>query len=348
MAYTEILTSHGFTEEQWDSDIFETYLGMMWWKNWMGTDEESAIFLDEDLTKEAGDAITVGIMGEMQGGKVTGNSKAEGNEGRVDFYYQRLTIDNVRHVVKVEDIPMSQKRVGFPLLQKAKRALERKSMLDLDNEITLQLSNTSNGRVRGRYLYGALDSNWNATHATALTNIDNTADQLTTSVIDIAKRKALIPVNATNKIRPIRVVDGKNYEEWYMFCGHTYAIRDMINNDAAWRNAQLNLPPKSSSDSPIFTGSSFKGAWNGTLIYEYERINLVSSTVQCAHNLLLGAQACGVTWGQRSKFAEEYTDIGHDVSYETHEIRGVEKLYFDLATPEDNGIVHVFTAAVAD
>ena len=76
-----------------------------------------------------------------------------------------------------------------------------------------------------------------------------------------------------------------------------------------------------------------------------------TNSVQCAHNLLLGAQAGAVVWGQRSKFGEEFSDIGHDVSYETHEIRGVDKLYFtrtDGATAEDHGMIHVFTAAVAD
>ena len=174
------------------------------------------------------------------------------------------------------------------------------------------------------------------------------ADMLTTSMIDIAKRKALIPIVATAKIMPTKIKNGENYEEWFCFVGHTYAIRDMIINDASWKNAQLNIPPSSNSSSPLFTGSSFKGAWNGTLIYEYDRINLVASTIQCTHNFLLGAQAAAVVWGQRSKFGEEEGDVGHRVTYETHEIRGVNKLVFDRTTPEDQGIVHVFSAAVAD
>jgi hypothetical protein len=167
-------------------------------------------------------------------------------------------------------------------------------------------------------------------------------------MIDIAKRKAkLIPV-ATAKIRPMRVVNGKKMEEWFCFVGHTLAIRDMILNDAAWKNAQINIPPQSNADSPIYTGSSFKGSWNGTLIYEYEDIQLATSTIQYAHNLFLGAQAAAVVWAQMSKFGEEEQDLGHRISYENHEIRGVEKILYDRATPEDNGIVHVFSAAVAD
>lgn len=348
MAFTEILTTHSLTVEQWESGIFAEYLGQLWWRNLMGTSTNSPIQLVEDLSKKPGDAITVQLRGRLQGGHVTGNSKGIGNEGRVDFFGQRIVVDNVRDLVKFEDIPMSQKRVNFNLLQQGREALVEEAKIRLEDDITTALTDTSLGRVRGRYIYGAADSNWNATHATALTAVDNTADQLTTNIIDIAKRKALIPLNATAQIRPMRVVVGKAYEEWFSFVGHTYCIRDLINNDAAWRNAQLNIPPNTNRDSVLFSGASFKGAWNGTLIYEYNRLPLVSSTIQVSHGLLLGAQAGAVVWGQRSKFGEEENDVGHDVTYEVHEIRKASKLVFDRATQEDNGLVNVFAAAVAD
>ena len=350
MAYVEILTDNGLTVEQWDSDIFEEYLGQLWWKNLMGTSEDSVIQVLEDLTKSPGDAITVGLMGEMQGGKVTGNSKGKGNEGRVDFFNQRIVVDNIRYLIKIEDIPMTQKRVGFDVLQKAKRALVTKSRLGLEDDITTALTTIGAERVRGRYLYGAADSNWDSTPATALATIDATNDVLTAAMIDIAKRKATIPVNATAKIRPMMVKVGKNFEEWFVFVGHTYAIRDLVNSDAAFRNAQLLLPPNANRDSVLFTGSSFKGSWNGVLIYEYENLPLYTNTnsVQCAHNLLLGAQAAAVVWGQRSKFGEEEEDLGHDRIYETHEIREESKLIFNRSTTEDNGLVNLLSAAVAD
>ena len=347
MAYTEVLTSHGLTAEQWDNDLFKEYITELWWKNLMGTSTDAIIQVKDDLTKKPGDALTIGVRGQMQGGKVTGNNKAAGNEGKVDFFSQRITIDNVRYVIKIENVPMSQKRVGFDVLSQAKDALTEKSRIGMEDDITTAMVDTT-ARVRGRYLYGATDSNWNATHATALTNIDNTSDQLTTSMLGIAKRKALLGVNATALVRPMKVKNGKNMEKWYCFVGHTYSLRDMINNDAAWKNAQLNIPPQSNGESPLFTGSSFKGSWDGTLIYEYERIPLVASTIQVSHNLFLGAQAAAVVWGQRSKFGEEDSDLGHDMTYETHEIRGISKIYFDRATQEDHGIVHVFAAAVAD
>ncbi len=348
MAVTIIGTGDSVTNEQFDASIFREYVQQVWWKNFMGAGANSIIQVKNDLTKKPGDSITINLRGKMQGGKVTGSNKGIGNEGRVDFFGQRITVDNVRHLVKIQDRPMSQKRVGFSIDVESRDSLIEKATIDLDEEITLQLSDTATGRVRGRYLYGAVDSNWNATHATALQNVDDSADQLTTNIMRIAKRKAQIPVNATAKIRPMKIKNGKNMEAWYVFVGHQYSLRDMFDSDTAWKNAQLNIPPMANAQSPLFTGSSFKGAYDGILIYEYERINLISSTIQVSHNFLLGAQAAAVVWGQRSKFGQEESDIGHDISHETHEIRGVAKLAFDRSTVEDQGVVHVFAAAVAD
>lgn len=349
MAYTEILNSHNLTAEQWDDQLFTEYTGQLWWKRVMGTSTDSVIQVKEDLKKGKGDKITVGIRGQMVGGTVLGNAKGIGNEGSVSFYDFGITIDNIRQVIKVEDIPMSEQRVPWDLLQNVREALEEKARIYVDDKITTQLSSVTNGRVRGRYLYGAVDSNWSATHSTALTGVDNTADQLTTNILRIAKRKANIPVNADGiRVRPMKVMNGKAYEEWFIAVCHPYATRDMFDNDAAWKNAQLNLSPRNTDDSPIFSGSSFKGAYDGILIYEYDRINLVSSTIQVAHNFLLGAQAAVMVWGQRPKFKEEFSDLGHAVSYEIHEISHVDKVYFTRTNSVDHGIVHVFTAAVAD
>src|SRR3989304_8606047 len=130
MAYTEILTDHALTAEQFDEQVFTEYIGQMWWKNLMGTSQNSIINVKDDLTKKPGDAITIGVRGTLQGGKVTGNATGIGNEGKVDFYGQRLTIDNVRHLIKIMDVPMTQKRVGFDVLSQAKEAVVEKAQVD--------------------------------------------------------------------------------------------------------------------------------------------------------------------------------------------------------------------------
>ncbi len=354
MAYTEILTANGLTEEQWDRQLNSEYLSSLWFKNFMGATQMAPIQVKMDLAKEAGDAVTIGIRSQLIGGRVDGRNKAKGNEGRVEFYDQRITIDNVRHVVKFEDVPMSQKRVGWDLLNQGREALVEKSQIALEEDLINTLCDATTRRVRGRYLYGAADSNWNATHATALQSVDNTNDKLTTNILRIAKRKAQIPVNAYAKIRPMRIVTGQNMEEYFVSVHHPFAIRDLIDGDAADRNAMLLIPPTANASSPLFTGSSFKGQYEGVLIYEYDRMPLVASTIQVTHSILMGAQAAAVCWGQMAKFEDEEEDLGHDVIYGTHEIRGMAKIGYSRnavdssISDEDNGLVNIFVAAVAD
>lgn len=354
MGYTEILTSNDLTVEQWDEQIFSEYLGQVFWRPFMGTSTSAGIQMLENLSKSAGDAINLPLRSQLKGGTVTGNAKGVGNEGRVDFYNFRIVVDNVRELVKFEDVPMTQKRTMFNVLNAGREALVDKTKFKLEDDITTALTDTSVGRVQGRYLYGAADSNFNASHTTALTGVTSATGQLSSKMISIAKRKAIIPKNATARVRPMKVVSGENYEEWFDFCAHTFCIRDLEENDAAFRNAQLNIPPNQNRDSVIYSGSSFHGSWRGCLIHEWDRMPLIPSTIQVGHCLLIGAQAGGIAWAQRSKFGEDDTqDLGHDVVYETHEIRGQKKLVFDRAsvsgeTNEDHGLVNVFAAAVAD
>jgi hypothetical protein len=115
------------------------------------------------------------------------------------------------------------------------------------------------------------------------------------------------------------------------------------------------VPPIATNNQHVlYTGASFKGSWNGVLMYEWDRVPLVSSTIQVSHGLLMGAQAGAVVWGQSSKFTEDtIQDLGHDYVAELHEIRGISKIVYNRLSisgeaNEDNGVVHIFPAAVAD
>jgi len=367
MAYTEIVTSGNtavVSEESWNDTCHREYVGALKMKWLVGTNEDAVLYATEDLTKKAGDAITVRYASAQSGGTVRGNSKGAGNEGSMGFYAQRFLVDNIRTLQKIEDVKMTEKRVSFSVKEEMKYALTSKHAETYDDDIVAMLCDTTPGRVRGRYLYGAADSNWNSTHTTALTAVDGTNDMLTGAMIDVAKRKAVIKgTGVSQKVRPTKIENGKNYEEWFMFLGHTFCIRDLVNNDAVFRNNQLLLPPRANSDSIYFTGSHFKGSWNGVLIYEYDRMPLIASTIQVGHCLLLGAKAGVLAWGQRTKFTDDTTpsaanDYGHDYGAELHDIRNqfstgastsnLKSIYNDGTNSQDYGLVNVFAAAVAD
>lgn len=363
MAYTEITTSGNsavVAQEKWSDECHREYVGNLKMKWLMGGDPSSVIFVSEDLTKKAGDAVTKRYALAQSGGTVRGNSKGTGNEGSMSFAAQRFIVDKVRTLHKMEDVPMTEKRVSFSVKNEMKWALTQKHARTFDDDMVAMLCDTGTTRSAGRYLYGAASSNYSGAHATDLANIDNIADQLTSAIIGMAKRKAVINgTGVTQKIQPTIVKNGMKSEEWFVFLGHTYPIRDLVNNDAAFRNAQLMLPPGSRDNSMFFTGSHFKGSWEGVLIYEYDRMPLSTNTnsIQCAHNLLLGASAGVVAWGQRTKFTDDDTlDYGHDYGAELYDIRNKLvtgssnnlKCMVTDSTEFEVGLINVFTAAVAD
>lgn len=349
-SYVEILETHGITQKQWDLEVYFEYIRATFWHLFVGTGENAVIQLKKQLGSNKGSSLVFELIGELEGGDVEGNTTGIGNEGSFQIYTDTVVIDNVRTLVRLDDIPMSMKRSGLPLLNLAKGRISRAAKLKFDTHVTDALTDTSEGRVQDRYLYGALDASWNATHATALTAINNTRDQLTLKSISKVKRKATIPQTADVPIiMPTRVKgNAKKLEEWYMYVGHGRSMRDLTENDATFTNRDLNLPPGANKDSVIYSGRHFKGSHDGVLIYTYDEIPLVSSTIVCAHNLFLGAQAAGYAIGQEAKYNQEGIDLDMGMRAHLHEIRGIKKLVFNETNVQDHGVVHHFVAAVAD
>jgi len=355
MQFGDVLTSYGVTVKTWNAQLFSEYLDKTFWKRFMGMDDGAIIHVNEDLSKKKGDKVTFNIRSEIIGGRVDGSAQGTGSEGAVEFYDFGVTVDEVRQLVKYKNKKMSNQRVAFDLLNSARPALSDKNRFNLEDDITTAMTTVGSERVRGKYLYGAADSNWDATHATALANVDNTNDKQSTTMVEDAKIKARVPTLAYAKVRPWQTKTGNQggFQEWFVYVMHTYCSRDMVRNDASWKNAQLNIPPGTNMDSPIFTGSSFLGAWQGVLLYEWERVPIVSSTINVAHNLLMGAQAGVLAWAMHPEFGQDAEDVQHTQIFETDEIRGVAKTIWDRNTinsnisNEDNGVVNVFAAAVA-
>lgn len=336
-------TTHGVTAEQWSNEVFSEYLAQNPFFNFMGTSSHNVIQVKEELTKAAGDAITVQLRAKLSGNGVTGSTTLKGAEEDLVFYDQRLLVDTVRHGVLLKG-EMSEKRVAFDLRNQAREALVDWASDKLRKDIVTALTTTSMGRDRTRYLYGITDTNWNATHATALATVDNTNDKLTTAAISRAKRKALL--EGARKVRPFVMKDGNKVEEVYVLFAHPYSVRDLL-ADADFKALNTYIPSKM-GESVLVHGQRYKGMWDGVMIYETEMPVLTgvgTGAINVAHNVLCGAQALAVTWGKRTNYKEDVDDYGHSNGFAIDEIRGVSKLVFNSV---DHGVVNMFNAAVAD
>jgi hypothetical protein len=361
MAQTYV--SANMTPQQWDSDYWLTYVRESRYKRYMGTDEFSMFQVREDLTRKRGDNVAFNLITELTGNGVTGNATLKGNEERMNAVLQRITIGVIRHAVSIDD--WDEQKSAIDMREAAKPALRRWSSTKFRDDITVALGSidgvayasattaqkdTWTANNRDRILFGATTSNYSATHATGFATIDTTADQLTPNALSLLKRMAQ---QASPKVRPLYIK--KLDQEWYQAFVGPRAWRDLTEDNPTTNVMTLaNRDARERGlDNPLFTGDSL--VWDGIMIRQIPEIQAIvgvgSGSCDVEPVYLMGAQALGIAWAQRTKSTTDTDDYEFLHGVGIQEMRGIEKLRFDTtggSTPKDNGMVTGFFAAVAD
>jgi N4-gp56 family major capsid protein len=351
----------GLTPQIWDDKFFKAYVRENRFKRYMGTDENSIIQLKEDLTKKKGDTVTFALVNELTGSGRTGNQTLEGFEEELDHRSFAVTVDVLRHAVVVTN--WDDQKSAIDLRDAARVMLKSWAMTKLRDDIITALGSINGTAYASadetakdawladnsdRVLFGAAKSN-NASndHSAALANIDSTNDVLSPSIISLAKRMAQ---TASPKIRPIRLNED---EEWYVMFAPTRAFRDLSNNATM---TQANRDARARGiDNPLFTGGSL--LWDGVIICEIPEIAAISgvgaSSIDVDPCYLVGAQALGIAWAQRTKSTTNVTDYDFKHGVGITETRAVEKMVFgsgaaDTDDLKQHGVVTVYVSGVAD
>lgn len=351
--------SAGNTVTQWDAKFFTEYVRANRFKRYMGTDENSIIVLKEDLTVKKGGRITVSLIGKLSGAGVTGNATLVGNEEAMPNFDHLISVDTLRNAVAVTE--GDEQLTEIDLRNAARTQLKTWAMEKMRNGIITQLGaiwvpssgsagsmlaysatsagqrNAWNAANSDRVLYGSQLGNYNATHATALATIDNTADKLTRSVVSLMKRRAGV---AAPVIRP---VSANEDEETYVLFTGSLPFRDLKLDMAT----VLSEAEKRGKDNPLFRSGDL--LWDGVVIREVPEIGVIAGVgaggIDVCPAYLCGAQAVGVAWAKRTKSTSDVTDYGFKRGVGVHEMRGIEKLSFN---GKDNAIFTAFVAAVGD
>jgi len=313
----------------WGKQLWMEAEESLFFKKFIGENEDSIIQKVSDLKKDSGDTITIPLLMKLSGDGVTGDNTLEGNEEQMTFYHMPVTVDQIRHAVRIKG-KMEEQKSAVKLRTAAKTALKTWLVEKIEKRFfaTLGTSPTSS-----RVLYGG--------DATAPGEIV-AADKLTTTLISTAKRKAMM---ATPKIRPVRV-DGREY---YVMVVHPYAARD-LKTDNAWLSAQQYANLRGDANNPIFTGAL--GIWDGVALWEHPWVRLTTegaSGANCCYNTLLGAQAGAWAVAKETFWEEEDFDYHNSVGFATGVIDGFKKSQFGASGSEqDFGVITVITGGASD
>ncbi len=372
MADTSIATAN--IAEQWDNDAFLEYMRENEMSAYMGTDQNSAIHLDERLGTLPGDGVTFSLIGEFSNNNV-GTGTLEGNEEAVGNFGHKVELVVVRNAFTINNF--EDQLTGINIRNKGKTQMKNWAMDLLRNDI-LEAFHSTNGTNYGSDSDGDHDT-WATDNADRIVYIGETTapgdhsarlggltegtDTLDATTVSLARRKARV---ATPKMHPIRV---NGQEEWFvMFCD-PYAFRD-LKADTTIQNAQKDALARGQNN-PLFRAGDI--IYDGVICREVPEIaNFIddaagnwgagatanslttggASSKRVGVSFLCGAQAVGIGWGKRLTTTTDTREYGFVKGFGVEEFRGVEKLLFKTGVgktnPVDHGVVTVYSAAKAD
>jgi hypothetical protein len=349
--------------------FFTEFIRTNKFSRYIGTSENSAIQMVEDLEKGRGDQVYIYLVNQLgatvaNSGIRTGYQTLKGYETSMDIRSNKLTIGLSRFAVTVWE---SDKQFSAIDLVEAREAVLQMNFKTYFRDriiaalgsistdgLTHQAYADANATDRNtwlvnntdRVMFGG-DTTVFTVHATGITALDTTADIINDANMKRWKdmAKAANPI-----IRPIRVNDD---EEWYVAFLPTKLFRQ-----AQTAFTQLNREAwiKAKGDSnPLFTGGDLIA--DGVIIKEVPEIAALAGTpgaggtTSVAPGYLLGAQALGYAMALRSKIITDIDDYGEVNGAGIKMLDQVAKLYFgsgaaDTTTPKQNGMVTGYFAFV--
>jgi len=363
----EVTLATASEKQVWRKDYFKEYVRETGFSKFMGSAPTAIIMALNELQEQAGTTINMPLITRLTNSGVTGSGVLDGNEEDLGNYNCPIVVDWLRNGVRV---PKSTSyKTEIDLLGAAKAMLKQWSSENLRDDIieamlslvttgstTVTMSasdatarNAYNAANSDRLLFGKLVSNYSATWATAVGNLDTTDDKCTAAAMSLMKRIAKL---ADPHIRPHRTGDGK---EFYVAFHGSRTFRD-LKADSTITAANREARPRDVEANPLFQDGDliYDGVVHreipeidtvaGSGTYDMDGIGAGPSDVRPV--FLCGQQAVGIAWGQMpTPKTDSAKDYGFRPGVAIEELRGVKKTAFN---GKQHGMVSGFFCAAAD
>ena len=315
-------------KQYWAEKTIKAAMNNIFFSKFTGTDANSIIQVDENLSKTKGDKAWFNLLLKLNGNPITGDNELEGHEQDLTYKGFGVTINQERWAVKSSG-RMEEQKAFLKMREDAKAALETQIAEYLDKTLFAKLT-ASPSKNRVIYAGGKKAEN------------ELTAEhKFNTDVIGIAKRMAQM---ANPIIRPVNV-EGGNY---YVMVIDPYQARD-LKKDERWFNAQkdANLP---GMKNPIFSGAL--GIWDKVIVHEAEtcpRTKTGASNAMVGHALLLGPQAGVIARAVKPHWDEDTFDYGNKWGIAISQILGIAKTQYQINdTLTDFATINILTSSADD
>jgi hypothetical protein len=372
--------------------VWSEYVRTSGFKPYMGAGDEgmtSIIHTAMEPTK-GGKTLTIPLVSSLKNGGVRGNTRLSGAEEKIGKHTFSIGVQIARSGVELSEQDehydfAKSVDLSRPLLQEWGRSLTRDRVVDSlgavaystsnapqvstfftpRNDVENVISNATQNNAwvvanSDRVLFGKLLSNYSATFATALANVDATDDKLTCAVISLLKERALdtatnAKVTGAPAIRPVIDQYSESGREYFVLFAGQRAFRD-LKNDPVMMQANRDGRAREGSGmdkNPIFQDGDL--IWDGIIIRQIPEIPVLPGVgnggIDVAPVFLVGCQAVCLAWGSMPDFRKKgEDDYGHFTGIAITEMAGASKIVRkdgESGALIDNAIVTGFVAGVA-
>ena len=354
MAYFIRNTGQAVTPMQHSLDIFKDYMQNMYFKEQTGKrGSGKPIIIDDQVFKgrQSGDVGRFHFIPQFRGKGIRGqNASVIGNENTLDEFYMDVRIDQITQAFAKKG-KMTTKRMIWDFRAVAKSQLTEWFRQNTEIDIVESISgyntdgatylegqaalthNPVNGTgrcLRPDYASGKFTSVMVApeqTNTTELLGAITKDDVMNTHILDELQDFAKT-ANEKYAMKPVRC---KNGEEYYVLVLHPKAAIALRRDERWEKRAIAAMTGKGSLEGdPIATGAI--GVWEHIIVKEAQFIKTHTNsdkTLTIARNLLYGADAAVMAYGQTLDYTEELLDHKRVISCAADEIRGIRKITFD-------------------
>lgn len=353
---------------KWQSDYWTEYVRESGFNPYMSSSVNAVIQTKRELI-DGGKDLIIPLVGALRG-KGTGAGKLTGNEEAVENFAFRTRPVWRRNAVTVKK--NQQQKAAIDLFRAQKDVLKiwssddmRDRMIDAlsvvaedDNrydedegigrqvpyiEATASQRNAFAAANQFRIQFGNSASNYSATFATGLGNVNTSTGKWSAATIDAAKKLARTRNKATGQraIRPYR--NGSDGKEFYLLFVSTDAMTD-LRNDTDIKAYNKDARPREVESNPYFQDGDL--VYRGVIIHEIPELPSLGPVGGSSANIdpgyLCGAQAMVVGWGQDPIGTQRKDDdYGFIKGVGTEELRSVDKTFFNN---QQHGIVSIYAA----
>jgi N4-gp56 family major capsid protein len=302
MPATAFGTNDPRTQKKWSTDVFEYALQNIALTPLMGSDKNSLIHVNQELTKGKGDVVIFESTSPMSGAGQGDGGNTTGNEESLKRRNFSVKIHERSHSY-VSDGPLSEQRTATNIREDGKVDLGSWFAEAMENDLITSMAglynvNSSSNAIAtinesyptsNRIYYGGQNAagtlgNSGVSYATdaLLTAGTQLSNLFGTKLIEAIRRRCLM---ASPRFRPVTVrdlskVNPNDTRAWatapivgkyFLVLAHPYQIKAVREESGTTGWAAMCAAAQNRGDlNPIFSGAAF--LWDGCIVWEYDRI----------------------------------------------------------------------------